>query len=59
MKSILCRLGLHYPINYKNSKILFDNAVTGNPVLVGRCPCGKEWMVEMDKNFPGFKLEKD
>jgi hypothetical protein len=55
MKNLLCKLGLHRPINIPTISSFVD-VVAGTPIYIGKCSCGKTWMTE-GKWF-GSKVEK-
>ena len=55
MKSILCRIGLHWPM--RGHSYAFTDVVEGCGVYDAVCPCGREWLVNATA-FPTFKVER-
>lgn len=37
---------------------LFTDIVSGKPVYAAKCPCGRDWMVDVTHGFPTFKVER-
>jgi hypothetical protein len=53
MRKLLCRLGLHWPIDICH--YYFTDIVSGLPVYKGRCSCGREFMTNGRWHF--FRVE--
>lgn len=57
MKYLFCRLGLHWRMKIIES--LFVDIVSGNMVYLAKCPCNRQWMVDVTHGFPTFKVERN
>jgi hypothetical protein len=58
MNTILCKLGIHRPLNinlFKSCIYSFTDLVSKKQVKHYNCPCGKLWMSDGGKWF-GFKV---
>jgi hypothetical protein len=53
MKPILCKIGLHWPLQRKRRA--FTDVVSGRPFYICQCNCGKWWMAE--GRYSLFKVE--